>query len=138
MALAVGTYPETQNIALIVKDISRNVLCSYTLQATLGQLVAAAVYCCSLQQLQLSSTGLGDAELKPLTQSSSWVSQIHRYKQLQQLNLSGNRLSAVAVGQLGRAMATGGDLGALTHLSLAGCASVGDKGGSSIGTPKWT
>jgi hypothetical protein len=95
--------------------------------------VAAAASCCSLEQLDLSSTGLTDAALKPLTHacSSSWISRgaAAGCRGLRRLALGGNcRLSGAAVGQLGRAMAAGGQMAGLTELSLAGCASVGDEG----------
>lgn len=102
-------------------------------QAALSQVMAAAASCCSLEQLDLSSTGLTDAALKPLAQAtgSSWISRgaAAGCRGLRRLAIGGNcRLSAAAVGQLGRAMAAAGQLPGLVELSLAGCASVGDEG----------
>ncbi|KAF6259399.1 hypothetical protein COO60DRAFT_1008119 [Scenedesmus sp. NREL 46B-D3] len=103
----------------------------------LNQVVAAAASCCSLEQLDLSSTGLNDAALKPYTQASgsSWLSRgtAAGCKGLKRLAVGGNCwLSGAAVGQLGMAMAAGGQLRGLMHLSLAGCASVGDEGAASL------
>uniref|UniRef100_A0A383VZW8 Uncharacterized protein n=1 Tax=Tetradesmus obliquus TaxID=3088 RepID=A0A383VZW8_TETOB len=107
--------------------------CSSMGAAALSQVVAAAASCCSLQQLDLSSTSLTDAALKPLAQAtgSSWISRgaAAGCRGLRRLALGGNcRLSAAAMGQLGRAMASAGQLPGLVELSLAGCASVGDEG----------
>jgi hypothetical protein len=104
------------------------------LQDALSQIVAAAASCCSLEQLDLTSTGLNDAALKPLLQSSSssWISRglAASCRGLRRLAVGGNCwLSGAVVGQLGKAVAAGGQLSGLTELSLAGCTSVGDEGG---------
>jgi hypothetical protein len=106
------------------------------LQDVLSQVVAAAASCCSLEQLDLNSAGLSDAALKPLmqTSSSSWISRgpAAGSRGLKRLAVGGNCwLSGAAVGQLGKAMAAGGQLSGLMELSLAGCSSVGDEGKAS-------
>ncbi|WIA30685.1 hypothetical protein OEZ86_000757 [Tetradesmus obliquus] len=81
---------------------------------------------CSLTQVNLAHcSSMGAAT------GSSWISRgaAAGCRGLRRLALGGNcRLSAVAMGQLGRAMASAGQLPGLVELSLAGCASVGDEG----------